>query len=234
MTKPMFRKLTGILFVIGAILINIPYTLLIIYFEYPDILRQPTGYILTKFQAGGIGLIFIWFSFAWVGLPILFAIIMLQKIIERDDTHFLSIATFAGVLGVISQIIGLLRWVFVVPVLGKLYIDPNSTSAIKDAITIAFQVINQYGGVVIGEHIGQIFTIFWIIGVSFTILKSDIFKRWIAWFGLLTSAVYILAQSELISTVIPDFPISSEAGFIGSLMWLAWMLVVGVFLIRAK
>jgi hypothetical protein len=34
-------------------LINIPYTLLIMNFEYPDILRKPPGYILSQFQAGG-------------------------------------------------------------------------------------------------------------------------------------------------------------------------------------
>lgn len=234
MTKSQFQKLTGTLFVIGAILVNIPYTLLIMNFEYPDILREPTGYILTKFQEGGTGLIFTWFSFAWVGLPLLFAIIMLQKIVERDDTPYLWVGTFAGVIGATAQIIGLLRWVFVVPILAKLYVDPNSTAITKETTSVAFQVIHQYGGVIIGEHIGQIFTIIWVIVVSFAMLKSDIFKRWVAWFGFLTSAVYILAQTELISTVIPDFPNISEAGFIGSLMWLAWMIVVGVFLIRAK
>ena len=32
------RRLTGILFIVGAVLVNIPYTLLIMSFDYPDIL----------------------------------------------------------------------------------------------------------------------------------------------------------------------------------------------------
>lgn len=40
---------------IGAVLVNIPYTLLIENFDYPDILREPTGYILTRFQESGAG-----------------------------------------------------------------------------------------------------------------------------------------------------------------------------------
>lgn len=66
-----YQRLTGTLFIIGAVLVNVPYTLLIMNFDYPDILREPTGYILTRFQQGGAGLIFTWFTFAWVGIPLL-------------------------------------------------------------------------------------------------------------------------------------------------------------------
>ena len=31
-------------------------------FEYPDILRQPTADVLSKFQAGGSGLIAVWYA----------------------------------------------------------------------------------------------------------------------------------------------------------------------------
>ncbi len=72
MSENKLRKLTGFFFIIGAILVNIPYTLLIMNFDYPDILRQPTEEILTKFQAGGNSLIYTWLAFAWVGLPMLF------------------------------------------------------------------------------------------------------------------------------------------------------------------
>ena len=38
------QRLTGILFIVGAVLVNIPYTLLIMNFDYPDILRESTGH----------------------------------------------------------------------------------------------------------------------------------------------------------------------------------------------
>ena len=91
------RRLTGILFIVGAVFVNIPYTLLIMNFDYPDILREPTGYILTQYQAGGIGLVFTWLAFAWAGIPLLFAIVILQKVLEREDTPYLWGATLAGV-----------------------------------------------------------------------------------------------------------------------------------------
>jgi len=54
----------GLLLITGAIGVLIPYTLLTITFEYPDVLRQDPGTILTKFHAGGSSLIFTWWAFA--------------------------------------------------------------------------------------------------------------------------------------------------------------------------
>ena len=47
------NKSVGILLITGAIALLIPYTMLTIVFEYPDILRQDTGTILTRFYQGG-------------------------------------------------------------------------------------------------------------------------------------------------------------------------------------
>ena len=228
------RKLTGFLFIIGAVLVNIPYTLLIMNFDYPDILRETTGTILTRYQEGGTSLIFTWLAFAWVGLPLLFAILMLQKVLEREDTPYLWSGTVVGVIGAIAQMIGLLRWTFVVPILAKYYINPAASAAAKESAVTVFQAVHQYGGVVLGEHIGQTFTIIWMSLVSLAMFRSTLFKPWLAWFGILASVVYSLAQTELLATVIPAFPVVSGAGLIGSLLWLAWMLVLGVFLVRAK
>ena len=41
MSETNFRKLTGIFFIVGALLVNVPYTLLMVNFDYPDILRWP-------------------------------------------------------------------------------------------------------------------------------------------------------------------------------------------------
>lgn len=228
------RRLTGVLFIVGAVLINIPYALLIMNFDYPDILREPTGHILTRYQEGGTGLIFTWVAFAWVGIPLLVAIVMLQKVLEREDTPYLWSGTIVGVIGGIAQMIGLLRWTFVVPVLARRYTEPTASAAAKETIVTVFQAVHQYGGVVLGEHIGQIFTILWMLLISLAMFKSNLFKPWLAWFGILASVVYLLAQTELLATAISGFPVVPEAGLIGSLLWLVWMIVLGIFLVRAK
>ena len=234
MSTKQFRQLAGLFFVVGAVLVNIPYTLLIVNFDYPDILRAPVDQILTQFQAGGNALIYTWLAFAWVGLPMLFGAIMLKRILERENSSFLETATAIGVIGFVVQVIGLLRWVFVVPVIARLYTDPTTAAITKDSLSVLFMGIHQYGGVVLGEHMGQFFIIVWMSMISAIIYKSPMFAKWIAWLGWIASAVYLLAQAELLATAIPDFPVIGWAGLSGSLLWLLWMVVVGVYLIINK
>lgn len=234
MSTRQFRQLAGLLFIVGTVLINIPYTLLIINFDYPDILRQPTAEILTRFQAGGNALIYTWLAFAWVGLPMLFGVIMLKQILKDENAPFLELATTLGVMGFIVQVIGLLRWVFVVPVLARLYTAPGTDSATQAAVSAVFTAVHQYGGVILGEHMGQLLTILWMSMLSSIIYRSKMFSKWVAVLGWVASAVYLLAQTELLATAIPTFPVVDWAGLVGSLLWLAWMVVVGVYLVKFK
>lgn len=228
------RRLTGLLFIVGAVLVNVPYTLLILNFDYPTILREPAGTVLTQFQAGGSGLIFTWLAFAWSGLPLLAALVLVQKLVEREDTPYLGFATVMGVVGAVAQVVGLLRWAFVVPTLAAAYTDPQASEATRAAAVLVFQALHQYGGVVLGEHIGQAFTIVWMVLVSLAMRRSPGFMPWMGWLGLGAAVVYALAQTELVATVVPDFPVVPDAGLYGSLLWLVWMVVVGVSLLTRR
>ena len=234
MSQNNFRKLAGLFFIVGAVLVNIPYTLLIMNFDYPDILRLPTAEILTRFQAGGNALIYTWFAFAWVGLPMLFGAIMLKRILADEQAPFLETATTLGVIGFIVQVVGLLRWVFVVPALARLYTDPATDSATQAAVAAVFTAVHQYGGVILGEHMGQFLIILWMSMISSIMYKSKMFSKWVAILGWVASAIYLLAQTELLATAIPTFPVIDWAGLVGSLLWLVWMIVMGVYLVKYK
>lgn len=234
MSQTTFRKLAGIFFIVGAILVNIPYTLLIMNFDYPDILRLPTAEILTRFQAGGDALIYTWLAFAWVGLPMLVGAIMLKSILAEEHSPFLETATTFGVIGFIVQVIGLLRWVFVVPILARLFTAPEADPVTQASIAAVFTAVHQYGGVILGEHLGQFFIILWMSIISGIIYKSKMFSKWATWLGWFASAIYILAQTELFATAIPSFPVVEWAGLVGSLLWLVWMIVMGVYLVKYK
>lgn len=219
------HKAIGNLLIVGAIALFIPYTLLTIIFEYPDILRQDTATILTKFHAGGTRLIWTWFAFAITGLPLLPAYILLGQKLE-GKSPLARIATSIGVIGLIVQMIGLLRWTFVVPVLANTFVSATDEPT-KAAAIVAFKTIHQFGGVILGEHLGQLFTIFWTVILSLSFLKLNLFPKWVSWLGLVSSSIYLLAQAELFATVMPDFPVWDMAGFVGSTLWLIWLVVVG-------
>ena len=127
----------------------IPYTLLTVIFEYPNILRQDTATVLTKFHEGGSFLIWTWFAFAITGLSLLPAYILLGHRLENKSS-LVRVATTIGIIGLIVQMIGLLRWTFVVPVLANSLVKATD-EATKVSVVIAFKTIHQYGGVILGE-----------------------------------------------------------------------------------
>lgn len=225
------EKMIGFLLILGAVALFVPYTLLTIYFDYPNILREDTGVILTRFRAGGTGLIWTWFAFAVVGLPLLGAYTLIGQKLEGKHA-LVRVASTLGIIGLVVQMIGLLRWTFVVPVLADYYATGNDTA--KEAAIIAFKVVHQYGGVVLGEHLGQLFTVAWTIMIAFCFERMGVFPKWIIWLGYTASAIYFMAQAELLATVMPGFPVWDPAGFLGSTLWLIWLIVVGARFVSGK
>ena len=220
------EKLIGILLMVGAAGVMIPYTILTITFGYPDILRQGGEVILTQFHQGGSSLIFTWLAFALLGIPLLIAYDMIGQKLAQQLPNIRWITTI-GIISGIVQIIGLLRWVFVVPILAADFVNaPDHAS--QQAILVSFKVVHQFGGVLLGEHLGQLFTIIWTVFISFALLKVNIIPKWMAFWGWIASFIYLIAQADLLATVIPGFPVWKIAGFLGSTLWLIWLLFLGI------
>jgi len=226
------EKAIGLLLIAGAIGVFIPYTILTMTFEYPDILRQDPGTILTKFHDGGSLLILTWWAFAILGLPLLIAYILIGQKLE-NKIGFIKWVTTIGVISGIVQIIALLRWVFVIPLIANNYVSAADL-ATKAAAISSFQTLHQFGGVLLGEHLGQLFTIIWTIMISYAFVKLNLIQKWISWLGIIASVIYLAAQAELFATVIPNFPVWDMAGFIGSTLWLIWLLIIGIRFLKIE
>ena len=229
------NKITAATLIFLGIYINIPFSILGVNFDYPNILRQPTGQVLTMFKQGGSTLIATWYAFAIAALLMILVTKLIQQILQDEHKHLTSIATTFGVLAGISQVLGLIRWVFVVPMLADAYTDPNSSEAAKSAAMMVFQGFHRYAGVAIGEHLGQLFTALWIVLISVAMLNSTIFRRWQGFVGIAISAMMLLGLVEGFATVI-----KFDAGIFGVLTPIAfillsiWMISLGVSLIRRK
>lgn len=219
------EKKTGLLLLIGATGLLVPFTILGIIFDYPDILRQDTRLILQKFQEGGTGLIWTWWAFAMVGLPLLLAYVQIGRHLEHKLPFVRWVSTL-GVVGLVSQMIGLLRWTFVVPVLARTY--QQGDEATKAAVEVSFQLIHQFGGVLLGEHIGQLFTIIWTTMMAYAFRKLLLIPAWVAYLAYLASGIYLLGQTDIFATVMPGMPIVDNAGFLGSTLWLLWLIILGL------
>ena len=108
------------------------------------------------------------------------------------------------------------------------------SDATKESNKVGFQTIHQFGGVLLGEHLGQLFTIAWTIMITIAFNKLRLFPKWIIWLGYISSAIYLLAQAELFKTVITGFPLWDMAGFVGSTLWLIWLIIIGVKFLKVE
>ena len=226
------RRVTGWLLVLGAVTFAVAATILSSTFNWPDILREPPDVVLPEFVAGGTSLVWTWFAVAWTYAILLVPILLLPDALGRRDDPVLRAATFVGAASVLLSLIGFLRWVFVVPALAGSYAAGDPTT--QAAVAAAWMAQHQFGGALLGEHLGQLLAIGWSITVSMLILRSRMLPRWVGWAGLVASVLYLFNQGDILATAVPGFPVFDLAGFIGSSLWAIWLIALGVAVLRTR
>jgi hypothetical protein len=219
-------RATGALFVVGAAAFAAAATVLSSTFDWPDILREPAGVVLPAVTAGGPGLVWTWFATGWTYALLAVPILLLPAVLGRRDDPVLRAATAVGATSVLLSLIGFLRWVFVVPPLARSYAtgDPITQAAVDAAWTAQ----HQFGGALVGEHLGQLLAIGWSLTLSVIILRSRVLPLWLGASGLVVSALYLLNQGDVLATAIPGFPVWDLAGLFGSTGWGLWVAALGV------
>ena len=138
----------AVLLIAAPVLFNVTFALLGTRLEYPDILRRPGGEILERFRAGGSSLILLWRSFMLSGLLMIGAVVLFGEAVA--GTGVIAVATVVGVLAGLVQMLGLLRWVYVVPSLARAYADPSASEQRRDTTVAIFRALHQHLGVGVG------------------------------------------------------------------------------------
>lgn len=220
---------TGSLFIASTVAFMIAATVLSMTFDWPDILREPADVVLPEFAAGGASLVWTWFAVAWTYAVLAVPILLLPTALARRGDAALRVATFLGAASVLLALIGFLRWVFVVPALADSYL--NGDEGTRSAVAAAWTAQHQYGGALLGEHLGQLLAIGWSATVSVIILRSHVMPAWAGWLGLVASALYFVNQGDILATAVPGFPVWDLGGLLGSSLWGVWLIVLGVLLL---
>jgi hypothetical protein len=118
-----------LLLLVTPIWFNVWFLVLARRFDYPDILRRPVPEILERFRAGGASLILTWWAFMLSGLALV-AVAALVGVALAADAWTLAIAGIVvGALAEVVQVLGLLRWVYLVPPLSRMYGREDSSQA---------------------------------------------------------------------------------------------------------
>jgi Domain of unknown function (DUF4386) len=225
--------LSLIAFLVSA---TLPYLWLIEHFGYDDILREPAAVVLQRFHDGGSSLVLAWFAFA---MSAFLFIAVVQSFNRLFDAHWVSDqgTMILGIASSLAQTIGLLRWVLVIPGLATAYVNPTTSPAAREATLIVFDAVHRYGGMVLGEMVGQLLLAAWTALVSIRLIRSHIVPTWLAAAGLLTIPLWLIGQTELIHGVVPGVPAIEviPLAFMGWEVWLAALAVaMGVSSMRSR
>jgi hypothetical protein len=151
-------SVAGLVLILLPIAFNVAFGLLSARFDYPDVLRKPTHEVLARFREGGRSLVLLWWAFALTALALAPAVVLLSDAIGDADSTLLAVATVTGVLAALVQLLGLIRWPFLVPYLARVAAEPGASEARQEAVDIVFQAFNRYLGVAVGEHLGYLLT----------------------------------------------------------------------------
>ena len=221
------RRAAGALLVIVPLVFTVCFTLLQQLFEYPDILRQPTGEVLTKFADGGDSLVAVWYVLTLAAVAFIPITVLVHLVLaERETSVLLWVATTFGVVAGVAQTLGFLRWPFLVPHLAKTYLDPAAGEAQRAAAGVVFEAFHRYAGMAVGEHLGYLSTSVWTLMVAVVMLRTAALPRWVGASGA------VLAVGIAAGLVEPaGWELGGTINAIAYLAWALWLMVVGVTLL---
>lgn len=211
----------GIALIAFLVAVSLPYLWLIENFGYDDVLREPAAEILTRVAAGGVPLVLAWFAFAMGALlfvPVVLTVASLLRL-HGEQAHG---AMVLGIASAVAQSIGLLRWVLVVPPLAANYVDAATGPASREALEMVFDAVHRYGGMVVGEMVGQLLLAGWTGLTAQQLWRARVVPRWLAGAGAATLPFWLVGQSELLHGVAPGVP-SIEVVPLAFMAWEAWL-----------
>lgn len=223
----------GAALILLALGFNLPYARLAASFDYPDILRRPAGEVLASFAAGGGPLIATWYAYAFAAI-LLIGIAGAYGVHAQRQRH-----PAAGVVAVIgmfagwTQAFGLLRWAFVVPMLAHVHEAAGPADVARQTSELLYETINRYGGVAIGEHLGQALTALWLLGVAGGQLQAGAGWRFAGGLALAGAVLIGIGCGNGLLLVLGQplrvLDLATTAGFMSLSLWL---LVTGAGLWR--
>ena len=211
-------RLAGTTLALASVLAIAGFTALGSVFAYPQILHEPTGDILALFRQQQTAVM------SWFGVLVVSAALMapaglwIGRLV--GGTLGRGIAA-VGVAAAVVQVVGLQRWLTLVPTISHDALDPSRRVSAEQRFELWHIVLGTGIGETVGYTLTALFTVLVVVA-----LRRSLLRRWLAVAGLIAAG--------LIATgvVVPLIPAASLTNFAGYILWCAWLLAVAVALFR--
>jgi hypothetical protein len=224
---------TAVLLIAVPIAFNLAFLELGRAFDYPNILRKEPDEILTRFHAGGSGLILRWEALLVSALAMLPLVALLAVALSAPAALTVA-AIVVGSAAALVQALGLVRWPFAVPELARRYVAAEGAdgAATRGTIEVVFGTLHRLLGVGIGEHLGYLLTGVWTLLVAASILSTSVLPGWLGIVGIPVGAALLVGTLEFVG---PNeergWPLAGTIVPIAYIAWSLWLVALGVALL---
>jgi hypothetical protein len=225
-------RVAGVLLLALPVAFNLAFGVLAATFDYPDILRRPTPEVLARFREGGTRLLLWWWIFAMTAAALAPLAVLVARALDDADETLLVVGATVGVLAALVQLLGLIRWPFVIPYLARLDADADASHARREAVDVVFQSLNRYLGVAVGEHLGYLLTGIWTILAGAAFIQTSVAPGWLGLLGIIVGAVLALCSLEFVGPAERDgWKLAATLTPITYVAWSLWLVAGGVALL---
>jgi hypothetical protein len=210
----------GAALVLASALAIAGFTVLGSVFEYPQILEEPTADILALFREHQRAVM------AWFGVLVVSAALMAPAGIWLGRIAGGTLGRWIAGVGIAAatvQVVGLQRWVTLVPGISQDALDSARRASAEDR----FELWHTLLGKLIGETVGYALTAAFTVLVV-TALRRTVLPAWLAYIG------FVAAVLIATGAVIPVVDAASLTNFAGYVAWCAWLLAVAAVLFQVK
>ncbi len=224
------RRQAAIFLTIEFLLIFAPLVILGVSINWPASLNEPAGVnlplILEQYAAMMTGYsIYLLYSLLFWPMAYLTG----RAIILSDTGNILfRVAAGFAVLSTLARALGIVRWLFAMPLLARMYTNPAATENSKETISIVYEMLNAYAGG-IGELLGvSLFAAIWLGLISVLLIRSSFWPSWLGYFGLIVMAF-------LLSNLLETFGMDMGAMIsVSETLQHLWMLATAIIFLRRK
>ena len=210
----------GAALVLASALAIAGFTVLGSVFKYPQILEEPTADILALVREHQRAVM------AWFGVLVVSAALMAPAGIWLGRIAGGTLGRWiagVGIAAATGQVVGLQRWVTLVPGISQDALDSARRASAEDR----FELWHTLLGKLIGETVGYALTAAFTVLVV-TALRRTVLPAWLAYIG------FVAAVLIATGAVIPVVDAASLTNFAGYVAWCAWLLAVAAVLFQVK
>lgn len=233
----MRATLTAVETAAGVMLVVVPVAYVLVVaglartFDYPDVLRRPTDEVLARVRVGGTRLTLLWWAFAMCAVLFVPASTLLVASMSQVSGELRTTIVALGVLAAVVQLLGLVRWSFVVPWLAREAVGASPARA--EAIDVAFQSLNRSLGLAVGEHLAYLLTGVWTALTGVAMLAPGGLPAWLGVLALPVGAALVVCSAEFVGPLEREgWRFATRLIPVAFAAWCVWLLAVGVVLLR--